>query len=103
LQDVRTATAERQRTDRASPVLDDLLQIPERPILVAEKNDGSLGEPRVAAGVDDQHQLQQTLHLRLVGHQPGEGAPQPNRFGREVSPAAVALVEGGTRNGMPAP
>jgi hypothetical protein len=75
LQDVRTATAERQRTIERRPSLDDLLQIPERPILVAEKNDGSLGEPRVAAGVVDQHQRQQTLHLRLVGHQPARARP----------------------------
>ncbi len=33
------------------------------------------------------------MHLGLVGHQLGERAPEPNRFGREVSTAAVALVE----------
>ena len=33
------------------------------------------------------------MHLGLVGHQLGERAPEPDRLGGEVSPAAVALVE----------
>jgi hypothetical protein len=33
------------------------------------------------------------VHLRLVGHQLGERAPEPDRLSREVSAAAVALVE----------
>ena len=33
------------------------------------------------------------MHLRLVGHQLGERAPEPDRLGGEVSAAAVAFVE----------
>ena len=33
------------------------------------------------------------MHLGLVGHQLGERAPEPDRLGREVATAAVALVE----------
>ena len=33
------------------------------------------------------------MHLRLVGHQLGERAPEPDRLGREVPAAAVPLVE----------
>ena len=33
------------------------------------------------------------MHLGLVGHQLGERAPEPDRLGREVAAAAVALVE----------
>jgi hypothetical protein len=44
-------------------------------------------------GVVHQHQRQQSVHLGLVGHQLGERAPEPDRLGREVSAAAVPLVE----------
>ena len=33
------------------------------------------------------------MHLRLVGHQLGERAPEPQRLGRQLAAAAVALVE----------
>ena len=33
------------------------------------------------------------MDLGLVGHQLGERSPEPDRLGREVAPAAVALVE----------
>ena len=33
------------------------------------------------------------MHLGLVGHQLGQGTPEPDRLRREVSPAAVARVE----------
>ena len=40
-----------------------------------------------------QHQGQQSLNLRLVGHQLCERPPQPDRLGRELVPPAVSLVE----------
>ena len=33
------------------------------------------------------------MHLRLVGHQLGERPPEPQRLGRQLAAAAVALVE----------
>src|SRR5215211_4331288 len=33
------------------------------------------------------------MNLRLVGHQLGKGAPEPDRLGRQLASAAVALVE----------
>ena len=40
-----------------------------------------------------QHQRQQAVHLGLVGHQLGERPPEPERLGRQVAAAGVALVE----------
>ena len=40
-----------------------------------------------------QHQREQPVHLGLVGHQLGERPPEPDRLGREIAAAAVALVE----------
>jgi hypothetical protein len=64
LQHVGTAAAECQRAlDRCSSRRD-LLEIPERSILVAKEDDRFLGESRLASGVVDQHQRQQS-HLKL--------------------------------------
>ena len=41
----------------------------------------------------EQHHRQQAVHLGLVGHQLGERPAEPDRLGREVAAAAVALVE----------
>jgi hypothetical protein len=41
----------------------------------------------------EKHQGEQAVHLGLVGHQFGERTAEPHRFGGEVHPAAVALVE----------
>jgi len=40
-----------------------------------------------------QHHRQQAVRLRLVGHQPGERPPEPERLGRQLVAATVALVE----------
>ena len=40
-----------------------------------------------------QHHGQEAVRLRLIGHQLGERAPEPQRLGRKVAAAAVALVE----------
>jgi hypothetical protein len=42
--------------------------------------------------VVDHHQREQPVCLRLVRHERGEHSPQPDGFGGEVDPAAVALV-----------
>jgi hypothetical protein len=93
LHDVGAAAAERQRAVEDRPALRDLLDVPERAILVAEEDDGVVGEARLAPRVVDQHQGQQPLHLRLVGHQPGERAAEPDRLAGELAAAAVPLVE----------
>src|SRR2546430_12220857 len=49
--------------------------------------------PRVASRVVQQHHRQQPVRLGLVGHQLDERASEPQRLGREVASAAVALVE----------
>jgi hypothetical protein len=82
LDDVRLTAAERERPVEHSPSLLDLVEIPERAILVAEEDDGSVCEPRAAAGIVEEHQRQQSVHLRLVGHQLGERPPEPDRLGR---------------------
>jgi hypothetical protein len=50
-------------------------------------------EPRLATGLEQQQHRHQTVNLRLVGHQFGECPPEPERLGRQVAPATVALVE----------
>jgi hypothetical protein len=68
MQHVGTAAAECQRTlDRCSSRRD-LVEIPQRSILVAKEDDRPLGEPRLAPCVVDQHQRQQSVYLRLVRH-----------------------------------
>ncbi len=68
---VGVAAAERQRAlERGAPLLD-LVEVPERSILVAEEDDRAVSESCVAPGVVHQHQRQQSVHLRLVGHQLG--------------------------------
>ena len=87
--------------------------------MVGEQYQFAIPEPRPAASVVQQHHRQQTVHLRLVGHQLGERPPESERLGRHFAAATVALVEdqvddrqhggepigqwsGGTRNGIPA-
>ena len=93
LQHVRTPAAERQRAIERGPTLRDLVEVPERSILIPEEDHGAVGEPRVAPGVVHQHQGQQAVHLGLVGHELSQGAAEPDRLGGEVAAAAVALVE----------
>jgi hypothetical protein len=40
-----------------------------------------------------QHEGEQSVHLRLVGHQLGQQAPQPDRLGGEIAAVEEALVE----------
>ena len=57
------------------------------------------GDAGGAAGVQQQEQRQQSVRLRLVGHQLGEYAGEPDRLGAQVKPQQgaggrrVALVE----------
>ena len=99
LQDVRPAPAERQSAVEPGSSRGDLLSVPERPVLIGEEDDAAVGEACLAAGVVHQHQRQQPVHLRLVGHQLGERPPEPDRLGGEVDAAAVALVEDQVHDG----
>jgi hypothetical protein len=47
----------------------------------------------VAARVAHEHQREQAVDLRLVGHQLGQRASEPDRLRGELPAAAVALVE----------
>jgi hypothetical protein len=93
LQHVGIAAAERQRALEHGASLRDLIDVPQRSILVAEEDDRTLGESRFPPGVVQEHERQQSMHLGLVGHQLGECTPEPDRLGRKLPAAAVALVE----------
>jgi hypothetical protein len=93
LQHVRTSAAKRHRAVERllSPV--DLLTVPERAVLLGEEHDLLAGEASLPSRVVEQHQGQEPVNLRLVRHQLRERASQPDRLRREVTAAAVALVE----------
>ena len=61
--------------------------------MLFEQHELSLREPRVTPRVVDQHQREQTMDLRLVGHQPAQQSPQPDRLPRKVEAPSVPLVE----------
>ena len=67
--------------------------VPARPVLVCEQHELAVLKPGLAARVVEQHQRLESVHLGLVRHQLGERRPKPERFGRQVDAAAVALVE----------
>ena len=93
LHHVRAAPAEGEGAVERRPAVGDLLRVPERAILIGEQHQVAVAKPRLAAGVVQQHHRQQTVRLRLVGHQLDERAAEPQRLRREVAAAAVALVE----------
>ena len=93
LQDVVATAAEGEGAVELAPPRGDLVDVPEGAILVTEEDDRALGEAGLAPGVVQEHQRQQAVHLGLVRHQLGKRASEPDRLGREVSAAAVALVE----------
>ncbi len=93
LHDVGPAAAQRERAVEHRPARGDLAGVPQRAVLVGEQHELAVAEARRAAGVVQQHQRQQAVHLGLVGHQLGQRAAEPDRLGGEVAAAAVALVE----------
>ena len=90
---VGTVAAEGERAIERCLTFRDLIAVPERAILIAQKDDGAVGEAGVAASVVQQHQREERVHVGLVRHQLCERAPEPDRLGRELSTTAVALVE----------
>ena len=93
LHDVGAAAAQGEGPVEHRPPLGDLAGVPERAVLVGEQHQLAVAEARLAAGVVQQHHRQQAVHLGLVGHQLGERPPEPERLGRQLAAAAVALVE----------
>ena len=93
LDDVRAAALQREGpVERLAPARD-LRGVPARPVLVGEQHELVAVEPGRAARVVEQHQRQEPVHLGLVRHQLGERRAEPERLGRQVDAAAVALVE----------
>ena len=88
LHDVRSAPDEREGPIQRRPAVGDLLGVHERAVLVGEQHQLAVPEPGLAAGVEQQHQRQQTVHLGFVGHELGERPTQLQRLGREVAAAA---------------
>jgi len=87
---------QRQRAVERRPSVLDLLGVPQRPVLIAQQHDVAVAEPGPAAGVVQQHQCEQPMHLGLVGHQLGDRSPQPQRFVRKVAAGGrgrISLVE----------
>ena len=93
LHDVRTTAAQRQRSVQHDAAVGDLRLIPERAVLVGEHDDLVVAEAGVPPCVEQQHHGQQSVHLRLVGHELDERPAEQERLRREFAPAAVALVE----------
>ena len=58
-----------------------------------EQDEVAVAEPRLAAGVVQQHHRQQAAYLGVVREQLGQRAAQPARLRRELVAAAVPLVE----------
>ena len=93
LENVGAPPAERERAiERRSP-LRNLIEVPQRSILIPKEDQRAVGEPGVPPSIVDQHQRQQAVYLGLVGHQLGERAPKPDRLSRELSAATVTRVE----------
>jgi hypothetical protein len=92
LHDVRTASAQGEGPVERRPSGGDLRRVPERAVLLGERDQVAAPKPRLAAGVAQQHHhRQQAVHLRLVGHQLGERPPEPERLGRQLAAAPVRV------------
>ncbi len=64
--------------------------IPQLALLFFEEDKAAVVcDPGAAPGVGQQHQGEQTTHLRLVGHQAPEDAGQPNRFLAQIEPQKI--------------
>ena len=93
LDDIGAAAAQGQRPVERGAAGGDLLRVPERAVLVGEQHQLAIAEACPAAGVVQQHQREQAVHLGLVGHQLGERPPEAQGLGHQLSAAAVAGVE----------
>src|SRR5581483_8421738 len=93
---VRPRALPRERPLEGTPALLDLLEVPERAVLVGEKDELTLRrEPCGAAGVLQEKQRVQPVRLRLVRHEGREDGGQPDRLRAELGPHGrpVAGVE----------
>ena len=52
-----------------------LLGVPPGPILIAEQHELAVPEPRLASGIMQDHQCEQSVHLGVVRKHLSEGAP----------------------------
>jgi hypothetical protein len=63
----------------------DQVRVPEPPVLFGQTDQrAARGDAGGAAGVQQQEQRQQPLRLRLVLHQLGEQAAEPDRLGAQI-------------------
>ena len=93
LQHVGASAAQRQGTFEPGAPLLNLVEVPDGAVLVFEEDEGAVDEAGFAPGVVHEHQREQSVHVGFVRHQLGERTSEPDRLGREVASAAVALVE----------
>jgi hypothetical protein len=77
LHEVRAAAVEGQRPVKRSAALGDLRLVPERSVLLGQQDELAAAEARLAARVEQQHERQEGVYLRLVGHQLGERPAEP--------------------------
>ena len=75
LHDVGTAAVQGEGPVEHGPTVGDLGGVEQRVVLVGEQHEVAVAEPGLPAGVEQQHERQQTVHLGLVGHQLGQGRP----------------------------
>ena len=90
---IRTDNSARQRRAHEGHALLDLGSIPERAILLIERDElpvrsRSRGAPRIG----EQHQRQEAAHLRHVGERAPEEPREADGFVREVAPNEIAPV-----------
>jgi hypothetical protein len=86
--------AQRGVQDRRA--LGDLRSIPERPVLLGERDELPVGRrSRRAPRVDQQHQREEARDLAVVGQQPVRNPRHPDRLVGELG--AVQLGAGGAR------
>ena len=89
LQLIRADRAPRQRRGDERDAFGDGFAIPERAILLVERDQLAVRSgPRRAAGIGQQHQRQQSGDLAVVRQQAVDGARQPDRLVRQIGCAA---------------
>ena len=104
---VRAGSAAPQGGREQSDGLGDLGMVPPRAVLLVEQHQvpGTV-HPGVAPGVLQEEQREQSLRLRLVGHEPDDGPGEVDRFGAQPGPhqiraggRGVSLVEQQVQHG----
>jgi hypothetical protein len=93
LQLVLAWTLHSHRAPQFGEPIVDPVPIPERAVLRVERDPSPSGvDARGAAGVVQQHQREQAPYLCVVGHQPGEQLPEPDRLVAQLlADQAIAL------------